>query len=476
MVVSLVRGQATRHVQISFNELAMIQEKLSADSLIGTVLDGTHRIERLLSHGGMAAVYEARQLRLDRRVAVKVMSRELAANPEALDRFRREARITSGLGHPHIVQVFDFSTTPTGEPFLVMELLEGEDLAHHLDRALRLSPDEVSRIVKQVASALAATHAKAIVHRDLKPGNIFLVAIPDEPDFVKVLDFGISKVRTDPTALTGSLAVLGTPHYMSPEQARGKTDEVDESTDQWALACIVWECLSGERPFLGENVPSVLYQIVHQPPPPFPLALEGLDPRVKTVLVRALSKNKADRFPKVTDFAVALAAALEAAPALSPSSPSTIPFGGPGQGTPPPVAIVPGSEPPHAKVARGHGKSAPLRTLAVVLAAAGALIAATVALFASPSSLKTESARDSAASSSHLLTEPPPAPAPSLRAAAAETPDKTPPESTRETAIPSLPSTERASKASASKSKMGASRSTRTPTKSHSKEDPWRVD
>jgi serine/threonine-protein kinase len=456
----------------------MIQEKLSADSLIGTVPDGTHRIERLLSHGGMAAVYEARQLRLDKRVAVKVISRELAANPEALDRFRREARITSGLGHPHIVQVSDFSTTPAGEPFLVMELLEGEDLAHRLDRVGRLPPAEVSRIVKQVGSALAATHAKAIVHRDLKPGNIFLVAIPGEPDFVKVLDFGISKVRSEPTALTGSLAILGTPHYMSPEQARGKTDEVDESTDQWALACIAWECLSGERPFLGENVPSVLYQIVHQPPPPFPRAIEGLDPQLEAVFVRALSKDKADRFPKVTDFVVALVAALKTSPAPSPGSPSTIPFGGLGHAASP-VAVVPRSESPEspqANGARGQTKSSPLRTLAIVLAAAAALIAATVALFASPSSIKPTSAQDPAVSSAHQSAAPPPPPAPLPQAAAAAVTDKAPPEATQKTAMPSLPSTERSPRASASKSKLGASRSTRTPTKLHSKEDPWRVD
>ena len=217
----------------------------AAEDLLGTVLEGAYRIERLVGEGGMGAVYEAAHLRLGTRVAVKVMARELAANPEALARFHREALVTSGLGHPHIVKVLDFSTTPSGEPFLAMEFLEGEDLEHRLRRVRRLPIAEVVHIIKQVASALAATHAKAIVHRDLKPGNIFLLTAAGENDFVKVLDFGISKVRSASTKLTRTSSVMGTPAYMSPEQARGHIEDIDERTDQWALACIVWECLSG---------------------------------------------------------------------------------------------------------------------------------------------------------------------------------------------------------------------------------------
>jgi hypothetical protein len=284
-----------------------------AESLLGAVLDGLYRIEGLLGEGGMGAVYEATQLRLDRRVAVKVMARELTVNPEALERFRREARVTSALGHPHIVQVSDFSVTPSGEPFLVMELLEGEDLERRLRRVGRILPGDVVSIVKQVASALAAAHAKGIVHRDLKPGNIYLLAVAGEPDFVKVLDFGISKVRTATTKLTRTASIIGTPNYMSPEQAKGKTEDIDDRTDQWALACIAWECLSGESPFLGENVPSILFQIVHEPPPSLLPKLPGLPPQVENVLVRALAKKKEERFPSVSEFAAAMEAALTGA-------------------------------------------------------------------------------------------------------------------------------------------------------------------
>ena len=286
-----------------------MEENRAASAFLGAVLDGSYRIEQLIGEGGMGAVYLATQLRLDKPVAIKVMARELASNQEALERFRREARVTSALGHPHIVQVFDFSATPAGEPFLVMELLEGEDLDSRLRRVARLPLKEVVHIVKQVASALAATHAKGIVHRDLKPGNIHLLEVAGEKDFVKVLDFGISKVRSATTKLTRTSSVIGTPNYMSPEQAKGKTEDIDESTDQWALACIAWECLSGEGPFVAENVPSILFQIVHEPPPSLLPKVAGLPPQIEDVLVRALSKNKADRFCSVTEFAEALAEA-----------------------------------------------------------------------------------------------------------------------------------------------------------------------
>ena len=151
--------------------MAQSVEGRPSQSLVGIVLEGAYRIVRLVGEGGMGAVYEGQQLRLGKRVAIKVMARELAANPEAMARFRREAEVTSGIGHPHIVQVFDFGAMPTGESFLVMEYLEGEDLDHRIRRDGRLSPASTLRITKQVAAALAATHAKGIVHRDLKPAN-----------------------------------------------------------------------------------------------------------------------------------------------------------------------------------------------------------------------------------------------------------------------------------------------------------------
>jgi len=300
-------------------------EKQAAETLVGAVLDTRYRVEGLLGQGGMGAVYGATDLRLEKHVAVKVMARELAANPDALARFYREARVTSGLGHPHIVQVNDFSTTPTGEPFLVMEFLEGEDLDHRLRRTRRLPLKEVVHIVKQVASALSATHAKSIVHRDLKPGNIYLVEAAGEIDFVKVLDFGISKVRTATTKLTRTASILGTPAYMSPEQAKGNIEDIDETTDQWALACITWECLAGGVPFQGESPLSTLYQVVNEPPPPLLSKVPGLHPKVEDVLLCALSKKRKDRFANIGDFVAALEEATTGVTSsVQPSVPRTM--------------------------------------------------------------------------------------------------------------------------------------------------------
>jgi hypothetical protein len=287
----------------------------AADSaLIGTVLGDVYRVTRLIGRGGMGAVYEGVHQRLSRPVAVKLMARELAANPEALARFRREAEVTSQLGHPHIVQVFDFGEAPTGEPYLVMEYLVGEDLEQRLRRVGRLPAAQAAHIVKQIASALAATHAKGIVHRDLKPANVFVLAVEGETDFVKVVDFGISKVKAATTRLTAASVVMGTPNYMSPEQATGRIDEIDSSTDQWALACIAYEMLAGRPPFVGENVASLLYQVVHQAPSPLAALAPGLPPGIEEVLGCALAKSKTERFASLTAFARAFETAAGVAP------------------------------------------------------------------------------------------------------------------------------------------------------------------
>jgi serine/threonine-protein kinase len=292
-----------------------------AHALLGQVLEGTYRIQRLLGEGGMGAVYEATQVRLNKRVAVKVMARELTANPEALARFRREAEVTSGLGHPHIVQVFDFGATPTGEPFLAMEFLDGEDLEHRLRRDGPLSLPATLHIVTQIAGALAATHAHGVVHRDLKPANIYLLPAAGAADFVKVLDFGISKVRAATTQLTKVETVMGTPNYMSPEQALGRVDEIDDRTDQWALACIAWECLSGAGPFVGGSAPAILFQVVHEAPLPLAEKVPGLPAEVVEVLLRALAKQKNDRYPDVAAFSGALALAGGQMPASTVALP-----------------------------------------------------------------------------------------------------------------------------------------------------------
>jgi serine/threonine protein kinase len=285
------------------------------DARVGTVLEGAYRITRLIGVGGMGAVYEAVQLRLNKRVAIKLMARDLAANQEALTRFHREAEITSRLGHPHLVTVVDFGQAESGEPYLVMEYLEGEDLDHRLRRVGHMPIEAVVHVVRQVASALNAAHEQGIVHRDLKPGNIFLVEIPGEPDFVKVLDFGISKMMASRTRLTNARSTLGTPLYMSPEQATGMVDEVDHRVDQWSLACIAWEMLLGRPPFVADDVTALLFQIIKMDPHPLAPRVPGLPPAVETELRHALSKRPVDRFPTIRAFSRAFASAASGQPA-----------------------------------------------------------------------------------------------------------------------------------------------------------------
>jgi eukaryotic-like serine/threonine-protein kinase len=333
----------------------MEPDRESETSLIGSVLEGAYRIERLIVKNEAGAIYEAFHLRLDKSVAVKVLATELAASVEALERFRREALVASGLGHPHIVQVFDHSITPTGEPFLAMELLDGEGLDQRLARVGTLSPVSTVHILKQTASALAAVHAKDIVHRNLKPANIWLLAFAGESDFVKVLDFGVSKIRSPHNRLTKAEMLIGTPRYMSPEQASGEVDAIDHRSDQWALACIAWECLAGESPFQADGIPAILKRIVHAEPSPLAPRVPGLPLAMEGVLRRALSKNKDDRFADMPAFSSALENALAGLP------PSTVPEKTPAATVPERKAPAPTALMDESPLAVAPGPVAPAR-------------------------------------------------------------------------------------------------------------------
>jgi eukaryotic-like serine/threonine-protein kinase len=290
------------------------------DLPVGTILGETYRVSRLIGVGGMGAIYEAAQIRTDKRVAVKMMSKELSAHPEALARFRREVKVTTELAHPHIVEVIDFGAAPTGEPYLVMEFLDGEDLEQALQRVGRLPLPTAVQIVKQLASALAVAHAEGIVHRDLKPGNVFLLRVAGGGVFVKVVDFGISKVlKATTTKLTMARAVVGTPEFMSPEQAAGRVDQVDHRSDQWALACLAWHMLCGQLPFWKPDVNDILNQVIAGEPTPLgPDRAGRIPPEVDKVLRRAFSKRREDRFPTITAFARAFEAAAAGVPARPP--------------------------------------------------------------------------------------------------------------------------------------------------------------
>jgi eukaryotic-like serine/threonine-protein kinase len=281
---------------------------------IGMEVRGTYRVVRLIGRGGMGVVYEVTHARLHGRYALKLMNPEFAADQAALSRFRREAQVTSSLRHPNIVQVIDFDQTEDGRSFLAMEFLDGPTMADHLDAHGPLPLPSAIAIIRQIADALEAAHKAGVVHRDLKPENVVLVPQDEGRFLVKLLDFGLSKMRAGSLKITGSTALLGTPTYMTPEQALGEVDKVDARTDQYSLGTLAWETLVGKPPFRGDSIHAVLYQIIHQPPP----ATKTLSPGVERVLRRALAKERDERFPSVSAFAEALVRAADENPSAPP--------------------------------------------------------------------------------------------------------------------------------------------------------------
>lgn len=282
------------------------------DSLVGQVLGGAYRIQTRIDEGGMGTVFQAEHVRLKRSVAVKVMASHLAEDEAAMARFQREAEIISQLHHPHVVQVLDFDTTEAGQPYLVMELLKGRSLDSVLSRHKRLAIGPALRIAIQAASALAAAHQAGIVHRDLKPANIFLVDAGDQL-FVKLLDFGISKRVEEPRThalagrkLTGDFDILGTPDYMAPEQALGKTAAVDHRGDQYALGVILYESLAGRVPFTADDVMELLQRVIRDAPLAPSVHRPEIPESLDRAILRALEKDPNARFPSIADFAEAL--------------------------------------------------------------------------------------------------------------------------------------------------------------------------
>jgi serine/threonine-protein kinase len=282
----------------------------SGELQVGTILQDTYEVIQLIGRGGMGSVWKVTHRRLPgKRFAVKVLLGDSASDPEIYARFQREAEIASRLGHPNIVEVIDFNTLPGGEPYMVMEYLEGESLASRLHHRRTLPLEETFGLVRQIASALLAAHRANVIHRDLKPDNIFLTPIDYDgttSDRVKVLDFGISKIKDSSTLKTNTSALLGTPQYMSPEQASGKNKEIDARTDQFALGAIVYEMLAGRRAFGGETLAEVVCKVMLEQPESLATLAPHVPARVTAAVERALSKNVNDRFPDLGAFVAEL--------------------------------------------------------------------------------------------------------------------------------------------------------------------------
>jgi tRNA A-37 threonylcarbamoyl transferase component Bud32 len=267
-----------------------------ADAYVGTVIDSRYVLERPLGEGGMGIVYVGRHVSLDKRVAVKVLKRELAEEREMVDRFFNEARAASSIGSPHIVDVADFGMLADGAAYFVMELLDGRSLGELLDAEKVLPEAMAIDVARQIAIGLGAAHAAGIVHRDLKPDNVMLVSRGAQRDFVKILDFGIAKVSTAATRLTRTGSVFGTPHYMSPEQAAGLS--VDNRCDIYALGVILYEMTCGKVPFDADTYMGILTQHMYKAPaPPRTLPLpRPVSPGLEAIIMKSLSKRPAERY------------------------------------------------------------------------------------------------------------------------------------------------------------------------------------
>ncbi|HEV8246403.1 MAG TPA: serine/threonine-protein kinase, partial [Polyangiaceae bacterium] len=271
-------------------------EPARGSELIGTVLAGRYRIERMLGSGGMGSVYRAEHVLMRKAVAVKVLHREMTALPEMVARFEREAVAAGRIEHPNVVAASDFGRLDDGSFYLVLEYVEGRPLSTLIDTEGGLPPERALHIVRQIADALGVAHSLKIIHRDLKPDNVMLVDRENYPDFVKVLDFGIAKVRMqDETGKTQQLTqlgtVFGTPDYMSPEQARG--NPVDGRADLYALGVMLYEMLAGVTPFKSDDLIVVLTRHITEPPPPLPDKIPG---PVRELVMKLLSKSPDERF------------------------------------------------------------------------------------------------------------------------------------------------------------------------------------
>jgi serine/threonine-protein kinase len=304
-----------------------------ADPLVGSQV-GSFRIVRLLGRGGMGTVYLAEHPVIGSKVAVKFLHESMASDPAVVSRFYDEARAVNLIGHENIVGIYDLSLLPPHRYYFVMEYLEGETLQSLL-RAGPLDPRVAIEVLLQVCDALQCAHEHGVVHRDLKPENVFLVQRRGKAHFVKLVDFGIAKLRgAGATGRTQAGFIVGTPEYMAPEQC--EDGAIDARTDVYALGVIAFELATGRLPFRGTTVPQLLLAHLRERPPP-PSGLAPVDPALERAILRALEKDPAARFPDMAAFAEALravgaatatstpaTAAATSAPAPAPPAPSPI--------------------------------------------------------------------------------------------------------------------------------------------------------
>jgi serine/threonine protein kinase len=285
-----------------------VDREASFDVRPGDVLAGKYRIERILGRGGMGVVVAAHHLQLDEKVALKFLLPEALHSPEAVGRFVREARAAVKIKSEHVARVVDVGQLENGAPYIVMEYLDGGDLADWLQHRGALPIGQAVDFILQTCEAIADAHALGIVHRDLKPANLFCIRRSDGQLSIKVLDFGISKVTTAGAPghdMTRTSALMGSPFYMSPEQMQ-LSKGVDSRTDIWALGIILFELVTGRTPFVAQAVTELAIKVVNEPPASLRALVPSAPRALEQVIARCLEKDRARRFQTVGELAIAL--------------------------------------------------------------------------------------------------------------------------------------------------------------------------